>query len=133
MATARRTGCWVCCCENLIFLILLVIYSVIEREFRLSPSQAKAVAKYRGRLANKGMARFEVLGRKSDSALIRNFALVIAEDNEKAAAFRDFAEKIVGQEEPKRGSILAAFRRSPWVGAELDLTRSTDDFRTVEF
>ena len=99
----------------------------------MSPSQAKAIAKYRDRLAEKGMARFEVLGRKADRTLIRNVARAIAEDEQKAAAFREFAEKIVVEEEPKRGSILAAFRRSPWVGAELDLTRSTDDFRTIEF
>jgi transposase len=99
----------------------------------MSPSQAKAVAKYRDRLADKGLARFEVLGRKADRMLIRSLARTIAEDDEKAAALREFAEKIIEQDPPKRGSILAAFRRSPWVGAELDLTRSTDDFRTVEF
>ncbi len=99
----------------------------------MSPSQAKAVAKYRDRLANKGMARFEVLGRKSDSKLIRNLARTLAEDGDNAAALRDFAEKIVEREEPKRGSILAAFRQVPWVGAELDLTRSSDDFRTFDF
>jgi hypothetical protein len=99
----------------------------------MSPAQAKAVAKYRNRLANKGMARFEVVGRKSDSALVRSVVRAIAEDEEKNAAFREFAEKIVAQEEPKRGSILAAFRHPAWVGAELDLTRSTDDFRTFEF
>jgi hypothetical protein len=99
----------------------------------MSPSQAKAVAKYRDRLANKGMARFEVLGRKADRMLIRDVARAIAENDEKNAAFREFAEKIVEENQPKRGSILAAFRRAPWVGAELDLTRSTDDARMIEF
>jgi hypothetical protein len=99
----------------------------------MSPSQAKAVAKYRDRLADKGMARFEVLGRKSDSALIRSLARTIAEDDEKATALREFAEKIVKQDQPKRGSLLAALLRSPLVGSGLDLTRSTDDARTIEF
>jgi transposase len=99
----------------------------------MSPSQAKAVAKYRDRLADKGMARFEVLGRKSDSKLIRSLARTIAEDDEKAAALREFAEKIVEQDQPKRGSLLAALLRSPLVGSGLDLTRSSDDFRTIEF
>jgi hypothetical protein len=99
----------------------------------MSPSQAKAVAKYRDRLADKGMARFEVLGRKSDTALIRSLARTIAEDDEKAVALREFAEKIVEQDQPKRGSLLAALLRSPLVGSGLDLTRSTDDARTIEF
>jgi hypothetical protein len=99
----------------------------------MSPSQAKAVAKYRDRLADKGMARFEVLGRKSDSALIRSLARTIAEDDEKATALREFAEKIIEQDQPKRGSLLAALLRSPLVGSGLDLTRSTDDARTIEF
>jgi hypothetical protein len=99
----------------------------------MSPSQAKAVAKYRNRLADKGLTRFEVLGRKSDSALIRKLARTIAEDVAKAAALREFAEKIVGDEKQSRGSILAAFRRAPFIGAELDLTRSDDDARTIQF
>jgi hypothetical protein len=99
----------------------------------MSPSQAKAVAKYRDRLADKGMARFEVLGRKADRMLIRDVARAIAENDEKNAAFREFAEKIVEQDEPKRGSLLAALLRSPLVGSGLDLTRSTDDARTIEF
>jgi hypothetical protein len=99
----------------------------------MSPSQAKAVAKYRDRLADKGMARFEVLGRKSDSALIRSLARTIAEDDEKATALREFAEKIIEQDQPKRVSLLAALLRSPLVGSGLDLTRSTDDARTIEF
>jgi hypothetical protein len=99
----------------------------------MSPSQAKAVAKYRDRLADKGMARFEVLGRKSDSALIRSLARTIAEDDEKATALREFAEKIIEQDQPKRGSLLAALLRSPLVGSGLDLTRSTDHARTIEF
>lgn len=99
----------------------------------MSPAQAKAIARYRNRLTDKGMARFEVLGRTTDRALIRDVARVIAEDSQKAAAFRDFVEKMVAQEEPKRGSLLAALLNSPLVGSGLDLTRSTDDFRTVEF
>lgn len=99
----------------------------------MSPAQAKAVAKYRDRLADKGMARFEVLGRKSDSALVRNFARMIAEESDKGAALREFAEKITTKQEAPRGSFVEALLRSPLVGSGIDLTRSADDFRTVEF
>jgi hypothetical protein len=34
---------------------------------------------------------------------------------------------------PKKGGILAALRRSPLVGADLDLTRPREEGRKVEF
>lgn len=34
--------------------------------------------------------------------------------------------------EPERGGILAALRRSPLVGAELDLSREAEDDRQLE-
>jgi len=36
-------------------------------------------------------------------------------------------------EPPKKGGILAALRRSPLVGADLNLTRSRDTGRTIDF
>ena len=43
-------------------------------------SQRRATKKYRSRLAERGMARFEVLGRDTDRELIRSLARRLAED-----------------------------------------------------
>ena len=41
-------------------------------------SQRRAIDRYRERLAERGMARFEVLGRKTDRELIRSVAKCLA-------------------------------------------------------
>jgi len=44
-------------------------------------SQRRALRNYRDRLAERGMARFEVLGRAIDRALIRSLARRLAEND----------------------------------------------------
>ena len=43
-------------------------------------SQRRAVDRYRKRLAERGMARFEVFGRKTDRELIRSVAMCLVEE-----------------------------------------------------
>jgi hypothetical protein len=96
-------------------------------------SQRRAVKSYRFRLKKRGLARFEVLGLDSDRDLIRTLARRLAEDDAEAARLRAAMSRTVSGEPPRKGGILAALRRSPLVGADLELTRSHDEGRDIEF
>jgi hypothetical protein len=98
----------------------------------MSSSQKRAIRNYRSRLSKRGMARFEVLGRDSDRDLIRSLARRLAEDSAEASRLRAMVSQSVAGEPPKRGGILAALRRSPLVGADLDLSRPREEGRSVE-
>jgi hypothetical protein len=95
-------------------------------------AQKRALRNYRTRLAKRGMARFEVLGLDADRDLIRSLAKRLAEDDPEAARIRAAVSRTVGGEPPKKGGILAALRRSPLVGADLDFVRSREAGRKVE-
>jgi len=94
-------------------------------------SQMRALKNYRKRLNQRGMARFEVLGLSTDRELIRSLARSLAEDSAEAATIRASLRK--GSAEPvKKGGILAALRRSPLVGADLNIVRPRIDGRRVD-
>jgi hypothetical protein len=95
-------------------------------------AQKKALRNYRSRLARRGMARFEVLGLDSDRELIRSLARRLAEDDPEAARLRVAVGRKMAGEPPKKGGILAALRRSPLVGADLNLARLRETGRKVE-
>jgi transposase len=94
-------------------------------------AQKRALQNYRSRLSKRGIARFEVLGLESDRELIRSLARQLAESGPKASQLRAAVRGTVGGGQPKRGSILAALRRSPLVGADLDFKRSRGSGRKV--
>ena len=98
----------------------------------MSSSQMRAVRNYRSRLGKRGLARFEVLGRDSDRDLIRSLARRLAEDSAEASRLRAIVSQSLTGEPHKRGGILAALRRSPLVGADLDLSRPREEGRNVE-
>lgn len=98
----------------------------------MGSSQRRAIQNYRSRLSEKGLARFEVLGRDSDRDLIRNLAKRLAEDTPEASQLRSAVCKTMKGEGSKRGGILAALRRSPLVGADVDLTRSREEGRDID-
>ncbi len=95
-------------------------------------SQKRALKNYRDRLGERGMARFEVLGRDADRDLIRSLARRLAEDGPDASRIRAAVSQTISGEPPKKGGILAALRRSPLVGAYLDLTRPFTPGRAVD-
>ena len=97
-----------------------------------NPSQKRALENYRNRLGERGVARFEVLGLDSDRQLIRALARRLAEDGPDASNIRATVNQSLLGESPKRGGILAALRRSPLVGAELDLQRPFTEGRAVD-
>lgn len=98
----------------------------------MSSSQKRALQNYRARLNERGLSRFEVLGRDSDRDLIRSLARRLAEDGAEASRLRTAVSQSIAGEPPKKGGILAALRRSPLVGADLDMTRPREDGRKVE-
>ena len=98
----------------------------------MGASQNRAIQNYRARLGDRGLARFEVLGRDTDRDLIRSLARRLAEDGLDASRLRSEVSQSIAGEPPRKGGILAALRRSPLVGADLDLTRARDEGRKTE-
>lgn len=98
----------------------------------MGSSQKRAIQNYRSRLRERGLARFEVLARDADRDLIRSLARRLAEDGPEASRLRAAVSQIIGGEPPKKGGILAALRRSPIVGADLNLVRDREEGRDVE-
>jgi hypothetical protein len=98
----------------------------------MNTSQKRAIENYRARLRKRGLARFEVLGRDADRELIRSLARRLAKDDREAARLRAVLGQSGSEKAPKKGGILAALRRSPLTGAELDLTRPREKGRKVE-
>jgi hypothetical protein len=91
----------------------------------------RAVANRRRRLPERGITRYEVRGLDADKALIQTLALRLAANNVEASQLRAaIAKKVIGQPFAK-GGILAALRRSPMVGAGLDISRDRSASRTV--
>lgn len=113
-------------------LVSYQLYYWKDQEAAISKAQRRAIRNYRSRLGKRGLARFEVLGRDADRDLIRSFARRLAEDTPEASELRATVAKSIAGEPPKKGGILAALRRSPLVGADLDLTRSREEGRKVE-
>lgn len=97
----------------------------------LSP-QKRALANYRKRLSQRGMARFEVLGLSTDRELIRTLARQLAEDNPEAQQIRASVHRSLQPEAPNKGNILAVLRRSPLVGTDLNFARPQIDPRKID-
>jgi hypothetical protein len=114
---------------------ILAIYPDIDGSLEAAmgnSAQKRALRNYRSRLVKRGMARFEVLGLDADRDLIRSLAKRLAEDDPEAAQIRAAVGRTIAGDPPKKGGILAALRRSPLAGADLDLTRSRDSGRKVD-
>jgi hypothetical protein len=94
--------------------------------------QKRALNRYRKRLTQRGMARFEVLGLNADRKLIRSLAKRLADDDSDSARIRAAVRLTISGEESKKGGILDALRRSPLVGADLDLKRPLTSGRRIE-
>ncbi len=95
-------------------------------------SQKRAIKNYRNRLVERGMARFEVLGRDSDRELIRSFAKRLAEDSPEADRLRAVVRQGIAGEPPRKGGILEALRRSPLVGADAITARPFEPGRKAD-
>src|ERR1700676_1939441 len=112
--------------------IYLDIIQNLGRSAMSDTAQKRALRNYRRRLTKRGMARFEVLGLDSDRDLIRSLAKRLAEDASDAVRIRAAVSRTIAGEPPKKGGILAALRRSPLVGTDLNLARSREAGRKVD-
>lgn len=93
----------------------------------MNESQKRSVETYRARLRQRGLARFEVQGLPADRALIRSLARRLAEDGPDAERLRATMRDRLSDEPPHTGGILAALRRSPLVGEDLEIDRSGNE------
>ena len=98
----------------------------------VSASQKQALKNYRDRLSERGMARFEVVGLDGDRRLIRSLARRLAENGNDAVRIRAMVSRAIGGEAPKKGGVLAALRRSPLVGAGLEIGRPATHGRKID-
>ena len=94
-------------------------------------SQRRAIDRCRERLAERGMIRFEVVGRKADRELIRSVAKCLAEEGPEADHVRIVVSRCIAGESPRKGGILQALRRSPLVGADVIPPRPYEPGRGV--
>lgn len=97
-----------------------------------SSAQERANENYRSRLAARGIVRFEVQAHKSDRDLIRMLTRRLVEDGPDTAALRRAVQNALAGNPQKTGGVLAALRRSPLVGAELNLDRPREAGRKVD-
>ncbi len=95
-------------------------------------AQKKAIETYRARLTQRGIKRFEVMALETDRELIRSLARRLSDDGPEAEELRATVREAVSCEPPKAGGILSALRRSPLVGADLDLSRPREEGRRVD-
>ena len=63
---------------------------------------------------------------------LRSLARRLAEDGPEAARIRAAVSRTMSGDPPKKGGILAALRRSPLVGSDLDLNRAHDEGRETD-
>ena len=94
--------------------------------------QKRALNRYRKRLNQRGMARFEVLGLDADRDLIRSLARRLAGNDPDSDRIRVAVRLTISGKQSQKGGILNALRRSPMVGADLDLNRPLTSGRRVD-
>ena len=96
-------------------------------------AQKRAIENYRSRLTERGIARFEIQALDADRDLLRSpLPGKLTEEGPEAGQLRRTIQQAVAGEPPKAGGILAALRRSPLVGADLDLSRPREEGRKVD-
>ncbi len=95
-------------------------------------AQQRATRNYRARLQQRGFKRFEVMALETDREMLRTLARRLAEDGPEADHARATVKALVADGPPKAGRILAALRRSPLVGADLDLSRPRIEGRRID-
>ena len=69
------------------------------------------------------MSRFQVIGLQTDRDLIRTLAKRLGEGGPEASHLRAAISHAMTAAPTQKGGILATLRRSPLVGADLDLSR----------
>jgi hypothetical protein len=86
-------------------------------------SQQRALKNYRKRLDQRGMSRFEVIGRKEDRELLRTLAKRLAVKGPDANRLRAEVSRSLIAPSGRKGGVLAALRRAPAGLADLTFDR----------
>ncbi len=94
-------------------------------------SQQLAADPYRRRLTERGMARFDVLRRDADREFVRSIARRLAEAGPQETRLRTAIPDGTAGEQPRRGRVLEALRRSPLVGQERIPSRPIEYGRSI--
>lgn len=97
-----------------------------------NPAQKRANKNYRSRLTRRGITRFEVMAPDSDRELIRALARALTDGGPDAGQARTVVQQVLSGRQGKTGGILAALRRSPMVGTDIDLRRPRESGRKVD-
>lgn len=95
-------------------------------------SQDRALKNYRDRLRRRGISRFDVLGLSADRELIRSLAKQLAANSTDAPRIRAAVRGAISSKPGQKGGILQALRRSPLVGADLQVSRPITGGRKVD-
>jgi len=95
-------------------------------------SQQRAIKNYRKRLTERGVGRFEVIGRKDDQELIRSLAKRLTEHNAEAARIRAVVKQSIVSKPAKKGGIVAALLRSPLAGSDIKFERAAARERKLD-
>lgn len=99
----------------------------------MSASQKRALENHRRRMNERGLARYEVRGLEKDKALVREFAKRLAANDAEAERLRVTVGQKVSNKWPRTGKdIWDALRRSPLVGADLNLEREIVPPRDID-
>jgi hypothetical protein len=98
----------------------------------MTMSRAGGARTCRLRLKERGLSRFEVLGRHADRELIRSLARMLTEDGREAQRLRAALARAAAGNRSSKGNIVAALRRSRLVGADLNLGRERVAGRDVD-
>lgn len=99
---------------------------------REHPSKETLTRNYRARVAQHCIKRSEVMAPETDRNLIRTLERQLAADGPKAEHVRATAKALIADAPPMPDGILAAPRRSPLVGADIDLSRPRIEGRRID-
>ena len=105
----------------------------VERSKSTNRTKAR-VARHRTRVAAKGSKRVEVTVPSRDASLVKAIAGVLRSGGKEAKRIRDSLQPIVSSPKAKTGlELVAFFRKSPLVGANLQVERDNSAGRTADF
>lgn len=98
----------------------------------IDTSKKNTTQHYRSRFSERALVRAEILGCGADHDVRQSLAPGLAEDGSEVSSNLVAIDRSIASEPPKTKGILAAFRRSPLVDADLDPTRLYETGRKVE-
>jgi|SRR5665213_3496301 len=98
----------------------------------MADAQRRAVESHRRRMRAQGLDRFEVRGLEADKGLLRSVAKRLAQGDAAAGELRAQIAASIRPAAEQRGGILSALRRSPMVGADLELHRDNGSGRDID-